>query len=109
MRNGFYRLWVSGPQARESCAAILHDGVVFAVDRLYAFNGTYQEHAGRMTAEITCKRLFADELAVNLPDMDTFHITASGTASGEIAQLECTIDGLPGIVLSYELAFVCEV
>ena len=109
MRNGLYRVWLSGPQGRETGALVFQDGVVFAVDRLYAYNGTYQMQAGRITAEVTCKRLLPAELAVNLPDMDSIHITASGTASGEIAQLDGTIDGLPGVVLSYELAFLCEV
>jgi len=109
MRNGLYRVWLSGPQGRESGALVFHDGVVFAVDRLYAYNGTYQEQPGRITAEVTCKRLLPDELAINLPDLDTIHLTASGTANGEIAQLAATIDGMPGIVLSYELAFLCEV
>jgi hypothetical protein len=109
MRNGLYRVWLSGPQERETGALVLQDGVIFAVDRLYAFNGTYQERAGRLTAEVTATRLLPDELAINLPDMDTIHITASGPANGEIAQLEATIDGMPGLVLSYELAFLCEV
>ena len=109
MRNGLYRVWLSGPQGRETGALVLQDGVVFAVDRVYAYNGTYQEQAGRITAEVTATRLLADELAVNLPDMDTIAISASGPANGEIAQLDGSIDGMPGVVLSYELAFLCEV
>jgi len=109
MRNGLYRVWLSGPQGRETGALVFQDGVIFAVDRLYAYNGTYQMQTGRISAEVTCKRLVPDELAVNLPDMDTIHITAAGTANGEIAQLEGSIDGMPSVVLSYELAFLCEV
>jgi hypothetical protein len=109
MRNGLYRVWSNGPLGRETGALVLKDGVVFAVDRIYAYNGTYREQAGRLSADVTCTRLVADQLAVNLPDMDTITIRASGPAIGEIAQLEGTIDGLPGVILSYELAFLCEV
>lgn len=109
MRNGLYRVWLNGPQGHETGAWVFKDGVIFAVDRLYAYNGTYHEHAGRLSADVTCTRLLAGQLAVNLPDMDTVCIKASGPANGEIAQLEGRIDGIPGMVLSYELAFLCEV
>jgi hypothetical protein len=109
MRNGLYRVWLSGPQGRETGAMVFKDGVIFAADRVYAYNGTYQKYAGRLTAEVTCTRLLAGQLAVNLPDMDTITIKVTGAANGEIAQLKGTIDNMPGIVLSYELAFLGDV
>ena len=109
MRNGLYRVWLSGPQGHETGAWVFKDGVVFAVDRIYAYNGTYREQAGRLSANVTCTRLLAGQMAVNLPDRDSITIKASGAAFGEIAQLEATIDDTPGMVLSYELAFLGEV
>jgi len=109
MRNGLYRVWLSGPQGHETGAWVCKDGVVFAVDRIYAYNGTYREEAGRLSADVTCTRLLPNQLAVNLPDRDSITIKASGAAIGEIAQLEGSIDGMPSVVLSYELAFLCEV
>jgi hypothetical protein len=109
MRNGLYRVWSNGPQGRETGALVLKDGIVFAVDRVYAYNGTYGEEAGRLAAEVTCTRLLPDQLAVNLPDMDTIVLKAAGPTNGEIAQLEGSIDEMPGTVLSYELAFLCAV
>ncbi len=88
---------------------VFKDGDVFAVDRFFAYNGSYCEHAGRLSAEVICKRLRSDQSALNLPDIDTICIRASGPTNGEIAQLEGTVDDVPGMVLSYELAFLCEV
>lgn len=106
MRNGLYRVWLNGPQGRETGALVLKDGVIFAVDRLYAYNGSYREQGGKFFGEVTAKRLIPDELAVNLPDQDTVRITATGKAGDEIALLEGTIDGMPGVVMIYELAFL---
>lgn len=108
MRNGLYRVWLNGPQGRETGALVLKDGVIFAVDRLYAYNGSYREQAGKFIGEVTAKRLVPDELAVNLPDQDTVRIVATGKSGDEIARLEGTIDGMPGVTLTYELAFLRE-
>jgi hypothetical protein len=108
MRNGLYRVWLNGPQGRETGALVLKDGVVFAADRLYAYNGTYREQNGKFTGEVTAKRLLTNELAVNLPDQDVVHIVATGKAGNEIALLEGHIEGLPGVTMTYELAFLRE-
>jgi len=108
MRNGVYRVWLTGPQGRETGAMVLKDGVLFAVDRFYAYNGSYREQGKRLSGEITAKRLVPDEMAANLPDLDSIHITMTGKSGSDIAKLDGAIDDMPGVHLTYELAYLCE-
>jgi len=108
MRNGIYRAWLNGPSGVSSGAVVFKDGDIFAVDRLFAFNGRYSERAERLTAEVSCKRLYPDLKPLNLPDRDELHLELEGAVGGEYAQVTGTIAEAPGFAVSFEFAFLCE-
>jgi hypothetical protein len=108
MRNGIYRVWMKGPGGASSGAIVFKNGDIFAVDPMFAFNGRYRERAGRVTAEILCKRLYQDPVPSHLPDLETFHLKLEGAAGGECAQMSGSIDEVPGLAISFEYAFLCE-
>jgi hypothetical protein len=108
MRNGIYRVWLKGAHGTSSGAAAFKNGDIFAVSPFFAFNGRYSAQAGRLTAEVTCKRLYPDLVPPNLPDLDAFHLKLEGASGREFAQLCGTIDEVPGFAMSFEYAFLCE-
>lgn len=107
MRNGIYRVWVKGPEALSSGAVLLKDGDLVAANPTFGFVGRYALKAGRMTAEIACRRLSAIA-AVNLPELDEFHLSLEGLAGREFASVTGTIAEVPGFSLPFDFAWLCE-
>lgn len=108
MRNGVYRAWIKGPNGNSTGVVVLKDGDLFATDPRFAFNGTYSERVGRMTATIACRRLYHDLPPGHLPDLESFLLRLDGAAGREFAQANGTIDEAPGFSLVFECAFLSE-
>jgi hypothetical protein len=108
MRNGIYRVWLKSPGGASSGAVVFKNGDIFAVDTLFAFNGSYREKAGRVTAEVACTRLYKDSVPATLPDLDVFHLKLKGGAGSDFAEMLGTVDEVPGFAMTFEYAFVCE-
>lgn len=108
MRNGIYRVWVNGPRGKAAGAVVLKDGDLFSVDPQFAFNGVYQECGGRFAAVLHGTRLYSDDLPAMLPDVELLHLRLEGAGGDEFAQLEGRLDEVPGLVMSFEYAFLSE-
>lgn len=108
MRNGIYRVWVNGPESKSSGAIALKDGDLIAVNPSFGFFGHYKFSHGRLTADITCRRLCNEEAPVNLPDLEEFHLSLEGPAGKEFACVTGTIAEAPEFALPFEFAWLCE-
>jgi|GEM_PF-810052 len=108
MRNGIYRVWVNGPESKSGGAIVLKDGDLIAVNPTFGFFGRYNISRGRLAAEITCRRLCVHTPPVNLPNLDTFHLSLEGPAAKEFASVTGTITEVPEFSLPFEFAWLCE-
>jgi len=108
MRNGIYRVWVKGPEARYSSAVVLRDGDLIACNPSFGFFGRYRVAKGQFSADISCRRVSNQAHSVNFPDLDAFQLALQGQASQEFANLTGTIAEVPGFSLSFEFAWLCE-
>ena len=108
MRNGIYRVWLSGPGGKSSGAYVFKNGDVLACDRSFAFTGSYRKKNDRLTAEISCRRLNLRRGPECFPDLDAFHLKLEGGAGREFAVLNGTIPEAPNFLMSFEFAWLCD-
>jgi hypothetical protein len=105
MRDGIYRIWLTGAEGKAAGAVYLKNGDVLACHRSFAFVGRYIVQFGRFIAQVRCKRLNDDARPINLPDRDDFLLHAEGPAGSEFAVLSCTVPDMPGFAMDFELTW----
>ncbi len=108
MRNGIYRVWARGPEARSSSAVVLRDGDLIACHPVFGFFGQYAVAKGHFSAAVSCRRVNRNLTPVNLPALEAFELTLEGPAGREFASLIGTIKEVPGFRLPFEFAWLCE-
>lgn len=107
MRDGIYKIWVTGRTTRVCGAMLLKGGSLIAVNPAIGFVGRYWLTAGRITCEALCTRLNLASDFGEFPPLDEMHFRAEGLAGPEFASCIGTIAEAPDYSSTLEFTFLC--
>jgi len=108
MRNGIYRLWFHGPHGTFGGAVMARGNDLVAVDKDFAYNGTYRETGDWVRAELSAIRLNHENIPLNLPDVDAMTLIIEGNVLGESARLIGHVAGFEEVKIAIDCTFLCE-